>query len=138
MSTPPSVETNASLTRDLLHAARYYLLSRTGIVILATIAIVAGLAANWSWLVAIGIAPILLAVLPCAVMCALGLCMSRLFGGPSAAQSPPHDVADRSADRKVAPSGSAVSPGGGTCCQGSPEAAAAQEQPQDERRTPHA
>ena len=30
---------------------------------------------NWGWLVAIGVAPILLAVAPCAIMCALGLCM---------------------------------------------------------------
>lgn len=29
---------------------------------------------NWGWLVAIGVAPILLAVAPCSIMCALGLC----------------------------------------------------------------
>ena len=37
-----------------------------------------GLAINWNWLVAAGIAPILLAVAPCLAMCALGLCMGRL------------------------------------------------------------
>jgi hypothetical protein len=42
--------------------------------------IAAGLALNWSWLVAVGIAPILIAVLPCLAMCALGLCMSRAGG----------------------------------------------------------
>jgi hypothetical protein len=35
----------------------------------------AGLALNWTWLTAIGAAPILLGLLPCAAMCALGLCM---------------------------------------------------------------
>jgi hypothetical protein len=35
----------------------------------------AGLAWQWSWLVAIGVAPLLVSVAPCAVMCALGVCM---------------------------------------------------------------
>jgi hypothetical protein len=30
---------------------------------------------NWGWLTAVGAAPILLSLLPCAAMCALGLCM---------------------------------------------------------------
>jgi len=30
---------------------------------------------NWSWLTAIGISSLLLSFLPCAVMCAVGLCM---------------------------------------------------------------
>jgi hypothetical protein len=42
---------------------------------------VIGAALNWSWLVAVGIAPLLLTVLPCAAMCALGLCMNRMAGG---------------------------------------------------------
>src|SRR3546814_2254480 len=36
---------------------------------------ISALALNWSWLAAIGIAPIILSLLPCAGMCALGLCM---------------------------------------------------------------
>ena len=39
-------------------------------------AIGAGLTLNWGWLTAMGAAPILLALLPCAMMCALGMCMS--------------------------------------------------------------
>lgn len=35
----------------------------------------AGLALGWPWLVALGLAPVVLAVLPCAAMCGLGLCM---------------------------------------------------------------
>lgn len=34
-----------------------------------------GLALNWNWLTALGVAPILVSLAPCAVMCALGLCM---------------------------------------------------------------
>lgn len=35
---------------------------------------------QWSWLVAIGVAPLLLSVAPCAAMCGLGLCMHRMGG----------------------------------------------------------
>lgn len=37
----------------------------------------AGLALNWNWLVAAGVAPLLVALAPCAAMCALGLCMRK-------------------------------------------------------------
>ena len=43
--------------------------------------IVIGLAANWNWLTALGVAPFLLAVAPCAAMCALGLCISGRSDG---------------------------------------------------------
>ena len=49
---------------------------------IATVAV--GLFLNWNWLTAIGAAPILIGLLPCAAMCALGLCMR---GGPNAAAS---------------------------------------------------
>lgn len=52
-------------------------MNRSSYLILAGIAIVAGLALNWNWLVAAGIAPILVALLPCALMCGLGLCFVR-------------------------------------------------------------
>jgi hypothetical protein len=35
-----------------------------------------GLGLNWSWLVAVGAAPLILSFAPCAAMCALGLCMN--------------------------------------------------------------
>ena len=44
-------------------------------------------ALNWSWLVAMGIAPLLVTVLPCAVMCGLGLCMNRIMGGSCSTSS---------------------------------------------------
>ena len=39
---------------------------------LIVLAVVIGAALNWSWLVAVGIAPLLITVLPCAAMCGLG------------------------------------------------------------------
>jgi hypothetical protein len=38
----------------------------------------AGFAWQWSWLVAIGVAPLLISTAPCLAMCALGLCMHRI------------------------------------------------------------
>jgi hypothetical protein len=72
---------DGSLGRDVLYALRYYLGGRRGYLILAAVAIAGGLAFNWSWLAAAGIAPLLLAALPCVAMCALGLCMNKVTGG---------------------------------------------------------
>ena len=72
-----------SLGRDLLYALRYYLGGRRSLLILAAVAVAGGLAFNWSWLAAVGAAPLILALAPCAVMCALGLCMNRMTGGSS-------------------------------------------------------
>lgn len=62
------------LSRDVRYALRYYLGGRTGLIALGAIVVVAGVALNWSWLVALGVAPLLIALAPCAIMCALGLC----------------------------------------------------------------
>ncbi|RWA63412.1 hypothetical protein [Mesorhizobium sp.] len=51
---------------------------RRGLIAGGVAIVVAGLAFNWSWLVAAGIAPVLLSVLPCVAMCALSLCMNRM------------------------------------------------------------
>ena len=100
---PESTSEDTSLARDIVAALRYWLstlrfrLGTRGLIILATVVIGAGLALNWSWLVAIGLAPILLAVLPCAVMCALGLCMMPK-GEKSCSQQ---SSADEDESRKV-------------------------------------
>jgi len=84
--------TETSLTADLTNLVRYYLWratswarpylgGRRGLIFLAVAVLGAGAALNWGWLVAIGVAPILVAVAPCAVMCAVGLCAMR--GGKS-------------------------------------------------------
>lgn len=76
----PTRNPDTSLTRDILDIARHYLGGRRGIIVLGVVAVVAGLAFNWSWLVAAGILPVLLTALPCVAMCALGLCMHRMGG----------------------------------------------------------
>ncbi len=53
-----------------------------GLTILGLAVVSGGLALGWGWLTAIGLAPIILSLAPCAVMCAIGACaMSR--GGSS-------------------------------------------------------
>jgi hypothetical protein len=75
---------SASLTEQLLYALRYYLASRRGLIALGLLAVGIGVALNWSWFVAAGLAPVILALAPCAAMCALGLCMHKLSGKPRA------------------------------------------------------
>ena len=47
----------------------------------------AGLALNGDWLAALGVAPALVSLLPCAAMCALGLCMRGGTGGSCSSRS---------------------------------------------------
>jgi predicted membrane-bound mannosyltransferase len=93
MTTPTITQRqDSSLTRDAFHAARYYLWRPRVLLTLAAIAIVAGLALNWSWLVAAGLAPILISTLPCLVMCAFGVCMMCRSGEKGSA--PVRDAAE--------------------------------------------
>lgn len=82
---------DTSLARNALNIAHHYLGGRRGIIVLAAVVVVASLAFNWSWLVAIGVVPVLLTALPCLAMCALGLCMNRMGGRScaSGAAAPP-------------------------------------------------
>lgn len=96
MSTTKSPENqDTSLGRDLLHAARYYLGGRRGLLALAVVAIVAGFTLNWSWLVAAGIAPFLLGALPCVAMCALGLCAAKMGGKSCSTGAEPERAAEQ-------------------------------------------
>lgn len=54
--------------------------------------IAAGLIWQWSWLVAIGIAPLLLSAAPCVAMCAFGLCMHRMSGAAGAVEKQPSET----------------------------------------------
>ncbi|MDE2167750.1 MAG: hypothetical protein KGJ66_15600 [Alphaproteobacteria bacterium] len=53
---------------------------RRAFIAMGIAAVGAGLALNWHWLTAIGVAPVLIAFAPCAAMCVLGLCMNRMSG----------------------------------------------------------
>jgi hypothetical protein len=58
------------------------------LLLLAGSAALAGsLAWQWSWLTAIGVAPVLLSVAPCLAMCALGLCSVGMLAGGSCKSS---------------------------------------------------
>ena len=63
---------------------RSWLRSPRGLLLIGIAVIAAGLALGWNWVVAIGLAPIVLAVAPCALMCALGMCMMGMGRGKSA------------------------------------------------------
>jgi hypothetical protein len=71
-----------SLAQTGIASLRHYLDRRRGLIVLAAIALGAGLVLNWSWLVAMGLAPLILALAPCAAMCALGLCMNKMADKP--------------------------------------------------------
>ncbi|HEY4721004.1 MAG TPA: hypothetical protein VII92_04105, partial [Anaerolineae bacterium] len=116
MTNVPSTETSdKSLARDILDAARYYLGGRRTLFVLAAGLIVGGIAANWGWLVAVGLAPILIAILPCAVMCALGLCMHKMAGnnrngvanGANVQEGEPAALIDP-VSRRIVPAGTAI------------------------------
>ena len=67
---------NTSLGREALYAVRYYLGNRWALTSLIVLAAAIGLYfGGWGWLVAAGLAPLILSTLPCLVMCGLGVCM---------------------------------------------------------------
>lgn len=93
-----------SLLHDFAALGRYWIdaawarIGRRRALILLGIALAGGgIALNWSWLAAIGVAPVLLSLAPCAAMCALGLCMNKMGGNScSTAQQPdqsPQEIA---------------------------------------------
>jgi hypothetical protein len=79
-STELSQGRQASPRRDIQSFVRSTLSGPRGLIAAGAAVAILGIAFNWSWLVAVGIAPVLLSLLPCAAMCALGLCMNRMTG----------------------------------------------------------
>lgn len=63
---------------NIVGRLRGFLTSRRGLILLGIAMVAAAVVFNWGWLAAAGIAPLILAFAPCAAMCALGLCMSRM------------------------------------------------------------
>lgn len=53
---------------------------RTALLIAGVLTLGIGAALNWNWLIAAGIGPIVLSILPCAVMCLLGVCLHKCQG----------------------------------------------------------
>lgn len=80
------------VARNLASATRYYLGNRWTLLLMTIVIVVGGLALNWSWLVAAGMAPLLLTMLPCLVMCGFGLCAHKT-GSRSGASQPSQSAA---------------------------------------------
>lgn len=92
-----------ALSQDLIHALGYYLGGRRRLLVLAAGVVVVGVALNWTWLVAVGVAPLLLALLPCAAMCALGLCMNHAKGDACSSHEAIRSAADPGPLASIAP-----------------------------------
>src|SRR6266851_4071473 len=91
MTAPQSTTTTeSSLGRDVLNSAKYYLGNRWALLVFGSLAVIAGLSfGGWAWLVAAGLAPIILSVLPCLVMCGLGLCLACRSGTTQSTSASP-------------------------------------------------
>ena len=80
-----------SFTQTILGLLSHYLGGRRGLLVLGAAAVGVGLYFSWGWLAAVGVAPVLLALAPCAAMCALGLCMRGGGGKSCSTDSKPAD-----------------------------------------------
>jgi len=74
-------------------ALRQFLGNRTHLILIAIAVIGLGGYFNWGWLVAAGLAPVILGVLPCAAMCALGLCMGGMKNKDTVSATTPSPAA---------------------------------------------
>lgn len=53
---------------------------RSPLLVAGIVVVGAGMALNWDWLTAMGAAPIILSLAPCALMCTVGICCSKKAG----------------------------------------------------------
>lgn len=81
----PSAAFRAGPMQTMQDAIRPWLSGRRGLVVAGIAIVAAGLALGWNWLSAIGVAPIILSLAPCAAMCALGAC-AMMRGNSSCAK----------------------------------------------------
>jgi hypothetical protein len=77
---------NGRPVQTLRDFIRPWFSGRRGLIIGGVAIVAAGLALGWNWLSAIGAAPIILSLAPCAAMCALGAC-AMMRGNSSCAKS---------------------------------------------------
>lgn len=73
--TLPAAAPLALLSQPARSPIRAWLRSPRGLIISGIVIVAAGLALGWNWVAALGLAPLILSVAPCAAMCALGMCM---------------------------------------------------------------
>ena len=111
----PTETAEVPLSRLGLNLVRYYLGNRWALLVLGAGVLLTGIALNWGWLVAAGIAPILLSTLPCLVMCGLGLCMLCRSSEKQTAARDAADAATSSAPLAIAKMDNPAA-GAATCC----------------------
>jgi hypothetical protein len=92
-----------STARGATESMRSVLGSGRWLIVVGAIVLGFALMFKWNWLVAAGIAPILLSALPCAAMCALGLCMRRMPGLSSSTHLAAADMSVDAAPTTAAP-----------------------------------
>ena len=88
MSTTELDQPHVSALQRVVNFIWPFVTGRRGFLIIAFVAIAGGLALNWGVVVAMGLAPLLLGVLPCVAMCALGMCMGKAGGGSCSSDNP--------------------------------------------------
>ncbi len=66
-----------SLSADIFRYIRHQLRGRRGLIVAAVALGIPALWIGWPWLVVAGVAPLLIALAPCAIMCALGVCAMK-------------------------------------------------------------
>ena len=92
--TTPQIKSTHMLQAGFTSAALHYLRNRWVLAAIAVLALVIIVTASWNWLVAAGLATILVSALPCLIMCGLGLCMHRFLGGSGSSQASGSATAD--------------------------------------------
>jgi hypothetical protein len=70
----PALVGRLGLVKAIPDFLRPWLTGRRGLTIGGIAVVIAGLALGWNWLTAIGVAPVILSLAPCAAMCAVGAC----------------------------------------------------------------
>ena len=105
-----------TLMQDIGSYLRHRLRGWRGAVLAAVILAVPALWVGWPWLVAAGLAPLILTVAPCALMCAAGLCMNRIGKKPAINPDTSEGVVDTMVQRVSASVESEQSRSFGTCC----------------------
>ena len=97
----------ASLGRDFARYFRYRFGGRRGLITAAIVLMAPALWLGWPWLVAAGLAPLIIAMAPCAVMCAVGACA---MGGKSCKKSEADGAAASAADASSVSTAAAPKP----------------------------